>query len=230
VHRAREPALVIERTLAEHCVELSFLARCVRVGECGRETLALDRALGVSLDHLGGFDAEQLIDRWWHVDRVDVLVADLLGRLDLRRPGDNAHVGDAALVARPALPVRKRRVQRPGPAGVVVVARRGGAELVDAGHCPRGGGRHAVVELPFVERAVGAAFAAGPIVGHRDDERVVELTRLLEVVDDPPDPVVEVRDEAGEHFGHPREETLLVIGDRDPGSHGVQRRPRFAIR
>ena len=38
-----------------------------------------------------------------------------------------------------------------------------------------GRGGHAVEEAPLVERAVGAALAAGAVVGDHDDDRVVEL-------------------------------------------------------
>ena len=157
---------------------------------------------------------------WWRTS---------VGGLDLRGPRDDAHVGDAAFVAGPALPVRERRVERPRPARVVVVVRRGGAELVDVRQRPLDGRGQAVEELPLVERAVRATLGTCTVVGHRDDQRVVELAGLLEVVDHSPETVVVVGDVAGEHLGHPGEESLLVVVQRLPGPHRVDERPRLAV-
>ena len=87
----------------------------------------------------------------------------------------------------------------------------------------------AVEEPPLVERAVRAALAARAVVGHDDDDRVVELPGLLEVVEHPAELVVGVRDEAGEHLGHASEQALLVVGQRVPGPDGVEQRPRLAV-
>ena len=87
----------------------------------------------------------------------------------------------------------------------------------------------AVEEAPLVERAVGAALAAGAVVGDHDDEGVVELARLLEVVEHAADLVVGVRDEPGEHLGHAGEEALLVVAQRVPRAHGVEQRPGLAV-
>ena len=88
---------------------------------------------------------------------------------------------------------------------------------------------HAVEEAPLVERAVRTALAAGAVVGDHDDDGVVELARLLEVVEDTTDLVVGVRDEPGEHLRHAREEALLVAGQRVPRTHGVEHRPGLAV-
>ena len=81
----------------------------------------------------------------------------------------------------------------------------------------------AVEELVLVDRSVGRPLARRAVVGAVEDDRVVELAGLLEVVDDPPDLVVGVLGEAGEDLGHPGEEPLLVVGERVPRAHVVQR-------
>jgi hypothetical protein len=166
--------------------------------------------LRVALEHGRRLDAQQLVDRRHDVDGVDVLVAHLAARGDAPRPGHDERVGDAALVAGEALPVRERRVERPRPAGVVVVVRRRAAEVVEPREVLRDVVRDAVEELVLVERAVRAALAAGAVIGDDDDDRVVELLGLLQVVDEPPDLRVGVGHEAGEDLGHAREEPALV--------------------
>ena len=135
----------------------------------------------------------------------------------------------AALVAGEALPVRERRVEGPGPAGVVVVVGRRPAELVDALQVLLDRVGDVVEELVLVEGAVRAALAARAVVGDDHDDRVVELARLLEVVEEPPDLVVGVGDEAGVDLGHAGEEALLVVGERVPGPHEVELRPRLPV-
>ena len=82
----------------------------------------------------------------------------------------------------------------------------------------------AVEELVLVHGAVRAALSGGAVVGAVEHDRVLELAGLLQVVDDPPDLMVGVLGEAREHLGHPREELLLIVGERVPRSHVIQRR------
>ena len=110
-----------------------------------------------------------------------------------------------------------------------MVVRGGGAELVDVGKRRLDGVGDAIEEAPLVERAVGPALAARPVVGHHDHERVVELAGLLEVVEHPAEPVVVVGDVAGEDLGHPGEQALLVVFQRVPRPDGVEQRPRLAV-
>ena len=62
----------------------------------------------------------------------------------------------------------------------------------------------------LVDRAVGAALAAGAVVGDEHDDRVRQLVGLLEVVQQAPDVVVGVCQEPGVDLGHPGEQTLLL--------------------
>jgi hypothetical protein len=163
VHRAGQPSLMVDGALAEHHVELGLLRRRAGVGQRGGEALSFDRALGVALDRLGRLDVEQLVDRRDDVYGVDVLGPGILMGLDLRGPGQEAHVGDATLIASPALPVRERGVKRPCPTGVVVVVRSRAPKLVDVGKRQRGGVLDPVKEAPFVEGAVGAPSPLPPL-------------------------------------------------------------------
>ena len=81
----------------------------------------------------------------------------------------------------------------------------------------------------LVDRPVGAALAAGAVVGHQDDHRVLPLPGLLQVVEQPPDVVVGVGEEPGVDLGHPREQPLLAVRQRVPRLGDVQRRERLAV-
>ncbi len=87
-----------------------------------------------------------------------------------------------------------------------------------------------VEELVLVERAVRAALGTRSVVGDHDDDRVLELPGLLEVVEQPPDLVVGVGDEAGEHLGHAGEEPSLVVARAIPRADEVELRPGLAVR
>jgi hypothetical protein len=86
-----------------------------------------------------------------------------------------------------------------------------------------------IEEAPFVERAVRATLTARAVVGHQDDERVLELSRGFEVVEHATELIVGVRHETREHFGHARKEASLVGAQRVPRTHGVEHRPGLTI-
>src|SRR6185369_11312726 len=111
--------------------ELRLLARR-RVGgvEAVRKADTLERLLRVAVDRVGQLDAEAFVQRRDDVDGVVVLAADLAGALDPLRPGDDQRVGSATAVVAVALPQLERRVERPRPAGRIVVVRPRAAELV----------------------------------------------------------------------------------------------------
>ena len=189
-HRGRSRA-------AEHRVELRLAAGRAGVGERRGEALALDRALRVALEHVraarcrAGRRASARCRRRGCTGDAPRRAAAMPGR-----PADDAHVRRAALVAGEALPVRERRVERPGPAVAVVVVGERRAELVEAPQVLLDVVGDAVEELVLVERPVRAALAARAVVGDDDDDRVLELPGLLEVVDQPAELVVGVADEA----------------------------------
>ena len=90
--------------------------------------------------------------------------------------------------------------------------------------------RDAVGEHHLVDRAVRATLAARAVVGDEQDQRVLALRRSLQVVEEPADVMVGVREEAGVDLRHPREEPLLLVGQRVPGRRHVERRERLAVR
>ena len=65
---------------------------------------------------------------------------------------------------------------------------------------------------------LGPPSPLAPLSDDHDDERVVDLPRLLEVVEHPSELVVVVGDVAGEHLGHAGEQPLLVGASSE--SHG----------
>ena len=157
-----------------------------------------------------------------------VLLADLAPRLDARRPRDDARVRGPA-VELVALPHLERRVERHRPAGRVVVVGPRAAELVDHREVLLEVVGDAVGELHLVDRAVRAALAAGAVVGDDDDHRVLELFARLEVVEQPADVVVGVREEAGVDLGHAAEQPLLVVVQRIPRARVVELGERLAL-
>ena len=188
----------------------------------------VEGALRVALDRLGRVDAEDVQDRGHDVDRVVVLAADLAPGLRAGRPRDDARVAGAAVELVP-LPHLERGVERHRPAVGVVVVGPGAAEVVQLGEVLGHVVGDAVGELHLVDGAVRAALAAGAVVGDQDDDRVVALLGLLQVVEQPPDVVVGVRQEAGVDLRHPREQALLVVAERVPGPGVVELGERLAV-
>ena len=113
----------------------------------------------------------------------------------------------------------------PGRVVVVGVRRSQVVQVAQVvGHVVRVG----VEELVLVDRAVRAALTGRAVVRAVHDDRVVQLTGLLEVVDDPTDLGVGELRESGVDLGHPREQPLLVVVERGPGADVVDRRRGLA--
>ena len=223
----RLPALVPDAARAQHLVVLGLLPRR-RVGRVERvaHRHARQRRLLVAVDDVGHLDPAAVEDRRDDVGAVVVLRADLTARLHPRGPVDHERVADAALV-RVALEHPVGRRERDGPAGGVVVVGVRPAELVEVRQVVLDRVRPGVEELVLVDRPVRRALPRGAVVGGVEDQRVVELAGLLEVVDDPPDLVVGVLGEAGVDLGHPREQRLLLVGQRVP--RAASRRPGLNV-
>ena len=84
--------------------------------------------------------------------------------------------------------------------------------------------RHSLNE-PF-----GPPSPLGAVVGDDHDDRVLELAGLLEVVDHAAQPVVCIGDVPGETSADPREEPLLVGGQKSHGRTVSKQRPRLTVR
>ena len=148
--------------------------------------------------------------RWWNW-RADAAVV-----LDARRPGD--HRGRAAASARGhRLAVGERGGRGVGPGGGIAAVRTRGAEVVHPRRqvVERLGDAVPVAEL--VHDAVQAALGRGAVVaGDVDDERVVELTGLLDGLDDATDLVVGVLDRRAEDLHPAGTDHLVGVGDVVP--------------
>ena len=74
---------------------------------------------------------------------------------------------------------------------------------------------------------LGPPSPLAPLSETSDHERVLALAGLLEEVEQPPDVVVGVGQEAGVDLGHAAEEPLLVVGQRVPRPGDVEQRERL---
>ena len=104
------------------------------------------------------------------------------------------------------------------------------AKLVDHGQVLLQVVWDAVEEEVLVDRSIRAALAGCAVVGDHDHQRVVPLPGVLQVLKQPPDVMVGVRQEPRVHLGHPGEQPLLVRRQRVPRLGVVQRRKRLAVR
>ena len=151
---------------------------------------------------------------WWYCSRSSPPAADPL------RPRDDARVRGAA-VELVALPHLERRVERHRPAVRVVVVGLRAAELVEHRQVLSMSSGMPLENLFSLTDPFGAALTAGAVVGDQDHQRVLALAGLLEVVQQPPDLRVDMREEAGVDLGHAAEQPLLL---------GRQRVPRARLR
>ena len=168
----------------------------------------------------GRLDAQQVQDRGHHVDDVRVLGADLAAGRDPPRPGDDERIAGAAPVGLP-LPPAERRVPGKGPAPRVVVEVPGAADLIDQRQAFLQRLLGVVEELRLIRGPGRAALGAGAVVGDDHDQGVVQLPERAQELHQPPDLVIGVGQETGEHLHHP--------GSEPPGGRG-QRRPVGHVR
>ena len=208
--RAGPPAVVIDGAAAE---QLEILRGApvlrLRIVEGVDHAHAFHRHLVDAVDPLRLRQPGALQDRRDDVDEMMELPADAALVLDARRPGD--HGGRAVAPARDhLLAVGERRGGGVGPGGRIAAVRLRAAEVVDVLRQVFERLRDAVVVAQLVHGAVQAALGRRAVVaGDVDDERVVELARLLDGLDDAADLVVGVLDRAAEDF-HPAGADLLV--------------------
>ena len=147
-----------------------------------------------------------------------VLGADLAPGRDPPRPGDDERVAGAAPVGLP-LPPAERRVPGPRPAPRVVVEVPGAADLIDQRQAFLQRLLGVVEELRLVGGPGGPALGAGAVVGDDHDQGVVQLPQLAQELDQPPDLVIGVGQEAGEDLHHPAVQAARLGGQRRPVGH-----------
>ena len=111
-----------------------------------------------------------------------------------------------------------------------MVVRVGPTELVDLREILLKIVRDSVGELHLVDRSVRPALTAGAVVGDDQDHGVVQQLAPFQVVEQPAQVVVRVREEAGVYLGHPREQAPLVLVQRIPRAGEIQLRERLVIR
>ena len=136
---------------------------------------------------------------------------------DALGPVEDEGGADAAGVEGLLIPAQ-RRVPGLRPARRVVGVRPGTTDLVHVFEV-EAFDLEAVHASQPVHRPEGAASVAGAVVGGQHDEGVVELSRLLEVVDEPPDLDVGVVEHRGEGLLEPARDKLLVGGEAVPGGN-----------
>ena len=217
VQRDGLPPFDPDGTVAEHLVVLPLLA-IRRIGivervEHGRSVhrLLLDAVVAVRHGQLGRFQ-----NRRGDIADVVILAADLAFAPDALRPVDYQRVRLAAAMLA-LFEIAERRVAGHGPAGVVV---RVGRLVSPAGVVPHAGIErrlHPVQHVGLVERARKTTFAAGAVVRGHEDQRVVQLTDPLQILDHASDLIVHVLHLGREDLHLTRVKQLLVVTERIPG-------------
>ena len=217
----RPPAVVIDRTMAEHLEILGVvIAGCFYVIEGMGETDPIDGRLGHAADAIRRFHAKGFQNCRDEVDDVRVMRSYLAFCLDTLRPGDDARVGRAAPVGL-ALPAAEGRVAGIGPAPGIVVVGLDAAQLIEHLEVILERFLHVVEEEHLVERADRPALGAGAVVGDDHDQRIVQLADIFQELEDAPEVVVGEADEAGIDLHEP--------GIQPPGI-GRQRLPNRHVR
>ena len=219
------PAIAVDRAGAVAFVVLQGADfRRLRLGEGRFETGAGDLFLRHAAQHGRRFDAEHFEHGGHHVDGVRVLVADLAARRDALGPRHDARIGDAAVMD-VALPALEGRVAGIRPAGRIVVVGFFAAQIVVVLEVLFERIRDTVEDQILVERAEETAFPRSAVVRHQQDERVIEIAQRFERLDQTPDVIIGVGQEARKDLHHARVEALFVGGHRLPRlDHFVARR------
>ena len=176
----------------------------------------------------GGFE-----DRRRDVDHVVELAADLALGLDPVGPVHDRAVARAAPVRRDLLGPLVGRVHRVRPAHRVVVVGLRPAELVDLRRQELGrlDAGQAVQRRHLVEAAVGRAFGRGAVVADDVvDQRVVEHLQIRQRVDQPPEVMVGVLEEAGVDLHLAGEDRPHLLRRLVPGRDLGRTRGQLGIR
>ena len=214
VNGAGKPAVEVDTAVAEH-LEVLDLVPAGRFGvvKAVEHAPALDGALRGTVDDSRLRQTGRLEDGRHHVDHVMPLAAQLTLALDAIRPMHDQGVAGAAVVGGHLLGPGEGRVEADRPAGRHVrIGGRVAPRVVVLQHEVDVGALGHVVEVGvLVEQPVHQAFGAGAVVaGDVEDQRVVELTHVLDRLDDPARLVVGHVEVGGEDLGLAGEELLLL--------------------
>src|SRR5262245_44591075 len=143
------------------------------------------------------------------------LVAYAAGVVDAARPMRDQRIANAAAMC-VLLVSFVRRVPGLGPAPWVVRLRPWAADVADPAFDFLERFGDAVEIFERVDHAKRAAFLAGAVVGHQQDERVVQLTDIGEDGDQPSDLLVSMIEERCKCFLQLESKPLLRVRQRVP--------------
>ena len=228
--RTRPPAILVDGAAAEHLEVLHGVPLgSLRILEGVEEAGAVHRLLLDPVDCFRLREANSLEDGGADVDAVGELRAQIAVGLDPVRPGDDHRVARPTQVARHLLAPLERRIVGVGPGrgevrrGVIAAQALDAAVLLDQLQLLLGIEHDAVEEGHLVERAGDRPFHAGAVVTPDvEDEGIVEVTHLLDRVEQPADVPVGVLGEAREDLHLPGVELLLGVVERVPGREQVR--------
>src|SRR5674536_56375 len=202
---------MIDGAMAEHRIELGLLFRRAGIVTGVFEAFALNGALRVSVEYCGRFNAEQVVDSRHDVDSMNVLVSHFTSCWNPPWPRDEAHVCSPPFIACKALPVWEGRIEGPRPARIVVVIGRWASQFVNTLYVLFDRVRNIVKEFDFIYGTVRTALTARSVVGGDDDDRVVKLTRLLEVIEQATNMVIGIRYKPRIHLSHANKHPTLCL-------------------
>ena len=186
------------------------------LGEAG----AFEWHLLHAVDHLRRLDADHVEQRRHEIAGVAELVTQLAARGDALVPGHDQRIADAAAMG-VLLVATQRRVGRHRPAPREVGVRVGAADVLDARDLLVQRFAAQIVGTHGVDHAERAAFLAGAVVGHHDDQGVVELAGAFEEGHQAADMLVGMVEHGGVGGLQPREHAALRFRDLGPRPHGI---------
>ncbi len=226
------PAVGPDAAVTEHLEILHLLARRRRRGlrrKGVEQAGAVHRHLRMTVDDVRTRRADRLEDGRRNVGDVVELVADAALVADAGRPVRDQRIADAATMGVLLVALVRCVADRSPAPGIVVEAFRR-ADLVDA--CDRlfDRLRPAVEIARVVDHAGRAAFLAGAVVGHQQEQRVVEFATGGEVIHQPADLRVGVFEEAGESLLQAQRQRAFIRREFDPGLHARIARRKVSIR
>ena len=217
----RSPAFVVNAAVAEYLEILNVVVlRRITVAQGTQHAAAFQRRLRNAVHHGGFGQPGRFQDGLGDVDHVVKLVAGLAFVSKAVGPVHNGAVAGAAPVRGHLLGPLIRRAQGVCPADRVVVVGLRRAEVIDLGQQELGGFdfRHAVQHRHLVEGAVQGAFGRGAVVADDVvDQGVLEHAQVVEGVDEAPNLVVGLLEEAGVELHLAGQHRLQLGGHVVPG-------------
>ena len=215
---AGDPAIVVDCAVGGHLEILgtTFRSRCCvveRIDQAG----AFDRLLWYPVEHRGRLQAEGFKDGWSDVDDVMELRADGSLILDPHRPRHDHAIACATEVRRDLLGPLERRVQAARPAYGIAVERERTAQIIHARHDLLKVFRYSIEEGHLVEQSLLTTLGARAIVVLDIDYKcVVQLTQVLNSVEDPAHLVMGIGERSGINLHHARVDLPMVSIERVP--------------